>query len=254
MKNNKLLLSMSIDAMFLALIALFSYVPYLGYINIGPISFTTIHLLVLVGALFFGKTKGAIYGLFMGIFSLLICIQYPGTVNYFFLNPFVSVLPRVIFGFLSGLIFDILRKKLNFKSFLALSAPICGLLTLFHTLITLSSLYIFGVLDIFKITSLIPGYEDIMNGLLGMFSTFWNFLLLFVAPGAVCETAAAIIISPAIMGALYNVVIKSNFVRNGLVTKFENENKIKIQYVYFLIAVCLIITIILCGFIIGNSF
>ena len=52
MKNNKLLLSMSIDAMFLALIALFSYVPYLGYINIGPISFTTIHLLVLVVASF----------------------------------------------------------------------------------------------------------------------------------------------------------------------------------------------------------
>ena len=247
MKNNKLLLSMSIDAMFLALITIFSYVPYLGYMTIGPISFTTMHLIVLVGALFFGKRKGALYGFFMGVFSLLVSIQYPGTVNYFFLNPFVSVLPRVIFGFVSGWIFDLLRTRLNFKSFLALSAPICGILTLFHTLITLSSLYVFGIIDIFKITSLIPGYTEILNSLTGAFNSFGNFLLIFVAPGSVCEAAAAIVLSPAIMGALYTVVSRTNFVRSGLVTLFNTQNTIKIQYLYVLISVASVIVIGLCA-------
>lgn len=237
MKNNKIILSMSIDAMFLALIAIFSYVPYLGYITIGPISFTTMHLLVLVGALFFGKGKGALYGFFMGLFSLLVCIQYPGTVNYFFLNPFVSVLPRVLFGFLSGLFFDILRKRLNFKSFVAVSAPLCGLLTMFHTVLTLSCLYVFGAFDIFKITSFIPGYAEIMESLTTVFSSFGNFILAFVAPGSLCEIAASIILCPAIFGALFKVLEKSQFSKRGLLEEFSEENKICNIKVYVLIGI-----------------
>lgn len=35
MKKNKFIMSMTVDAMFLALIATLSFVPYIGYITIG---------------------------------------------------------------------------------------------------------------------------------------------------------------------------------------------------------------------------
>ena len=45
----KTIFYISFYALFLALFVIFSYVPYIGYITLGPISFTTMHILVLVG-------------------------------------------------------------------------------------------------------------------------------------------------------------------------------------------------------------
>ena len=51
--NRKFIKEIVIDALFLALIVIFSYVPYIGLITIGPISFTTIHLIVLIAGVLF---------------------------------------------------------------------------------------------------------------------------------------------------------------------------------------------------------
>ena len=42
MKKIKEIKTIAFDAMFLALIFVFAYVPYLGYITIGPLAFTLI--------------------------------------------------------------------------------------------------------------------------------------------------------------------------------------------------------------------
>ena len=189
----KTIFYVSFYALFLALFVIFSYVPYIGYITVGPISFTTMHILVLVGALLFGKWTGAVFGLFMGVLSLLVSLQHPGNINYLFLNPFVSILPRVLFGFIAGLVFDLLRKKTTFAGFLTVAAPLCGILTLLHTVLTLSCLYVFGYLDIFYISR------------------------------AVGEIAAAIILSPSIMAAIYKFVIKKNERIFSLNVRFRSE-------------------------------
>ncbi len=220
--HRKSIFFISFYALFLALFVIFSYVPYIGYITIGPISFTTMHILVLIGALLFGKGTGAVFGLFMGVLSLLVSLQYPGTVNYLFLNPFVSILPRVLFGFIAGLIFDYFRKKTTFAGFLAVSAPLCGILTLLHTVLTLSCLYIFGYLDIFYISHLMD-LTSIIEANNNAFGSFGNFIAAFIAPGAVCEIAAAIIISPAIMAALYKFIIKRNERSFNLNINFKSE-------------------------------
>lgn len=213
----------SFDAMFLALFIIFSFAPNIGYITFGPISFTTIHILVLIGALLFGKWQGLLFGTYMGILSLLVSLQYPGTVNYLFLNPFVSVLPRMLFGFLAGLIFDIFRKKSTFAGFLMISAPLCGILTLLHTVLTLSFLYVFGYLDIFYISQAM-GLREIIEANNNAFGSFGNFIAAFIAPGSVCEIAGAIVLSPAIMGVLYKAVIKKNENSFGINVHFLPEN------------------------------
>ena len=88
MKKIKEIKTIAFDAMFLALIFVFAYVPYLGYITIGPLAFTTMHVLVLLGAILFGAKRGALYGFFFGVSSLLVALQYPGTLNYFCLNDY----------------------------------------------------------------------------------------------------------------------------------------------------------------------
>ena len=252
MKQNKVILTIAVDAMFLALIALFSFIPNLGYITLGPISFTTIHILVLVGALLLGRKQGAILGLIFGVFSFLVCLQYPGTINYLFINPFVSILPRVLFGYISGLLFDIFKKKLDIKDFIAVAAPLCGALTLLHTFLTLCCLYVFGYLDIFKISAAL-NLTDIIEANNAAFGSFGNFILAFIAPGTACEVAASIILCPLIMLALYKALSKSNYVTLGIIKRFNETSLLSKKATILIVAlislvVVALVTTILCLF------
>ena len=143
--TDKKILRMCVDAMFIALIALFTFIPNLGFITIGPISFTTIHLIVLVGAFLFGIIEGTIFGLAFGLCSLFKALTMPASVaDYLFVNPLISILPRVIFGFLAGVLFQFIRNKVHNKvGFSVLSGVISGLLTLLHTAMVIPLLYAF---------------------------------------------------------------------------------------------------------------
>lgn len=245
MQNRKSLLNISVSALFLALIITFSYIPNLGYITIGPISFTTIHVIVLIGAMIFGKYKGALFGLFFGVFSLLVSLTYPSTINYLFVNPFVSILPRILFGFISGAIFDFFRKRLDKKTFLMICAPIAGILTLFHTFLTLICLYVFGYLDIFKISEAL-GMMDIIEANEAAFGSFGNFILAFIAPGTVCEAAASIVLVPTVSSLYAYEKMPMNFYKLHVVESIgTNEKLMKRTTVYILLAVSIILVIAL---------
>lgn len=165
MKNREIIRSLVIDALFLALLLLFTFTPNLGYIQIVPnvLTITTMHLLVLIGASLFGWKKGLLYGFFFGLSSLIKALTMSGSpVDFIYINPFISVLPRVLFGLISGLTFDFLKKHLSLKKFLVVLPIFSALLTLLHSVLTLSSLYIFGILDIFYISRAI-GLEEFIK-------------------------------------------------------------------------------------------
>lgn len=243
MKSQKTILNISIYSFFIALIVVFSYVPNLGYITLGTISFTTIHIIVLVAAIIFGWKKSTIIGFVFGVFSLLVSIQYPGTVNYLFLNPFVSVLPRILFGLISGLTFDWLRKRVSKKSFLTISGVFAGILSLLHTFLTLTCLYIFGVLDIFKISQFL-GVKEIIESL--PLDNFMAFLMLFIAPGTICETVASILIVPSV-GTLYAFdKLPTNFYNLEIVRKIDDEgNKFNKKQIIITLVISISILVIL---------
>lgn len=243
MQNRKSILTISVSAIFLALIIVFSYIPNLGYITLGPISFTTIHIIVLIGAMIFGKWLGLVYGTFFGFFSLIISFQYPGTVNYLFINPFVSILPRILFGFISGCVFDFFRKHTDKANFLIISAPIAGILTIMHTFFTLICLYVFGYLDIFRISQAL-GMSDIIEANEALFGSFGNFILVFIAPGSVCECAAAIILTPSISSLYAYHKLPTNFYKLGVVkeigygkTIFSRKLDITLVTIFSIVAI-----------------
>lgn len=88
---------MTILAMFIAIIVVMGFVPWLGFIPIFGISATLIHIPVLIGAVLLGRKNGMILGLAFGLVSLIRGAT-SGGFDFIFIFPWVSVLPRFIFG------------------------------------------------------------------------------------------------------------------------------------------------------------
>jgi uncharacterized membrane protein len=84
----------------------------IGFIPIGPTRATIMHIPVIIGAILEGPMVGAMVGLIFGLFSILQAIMNPTVISFVFLNPLVSVLPRVLIGITAYYSF-ILFKKLG---------------------------------------------------------------------------------------------------------------------------------------------
>lgn len=136
--TRKRIRELTILAMFTAIILLMIFVPYLGFITITGIpSFTLIHIPVLIGGAMLGRKAGAFLGLVFGVGSLIRALTSVG-LDYLFIFPWVSVLPRVIFGFI---IYDVVRLfQKVFKLRLLSLAISFALLTALHTLMVLPML------------------------------------------------------------------------------------------------------------------
>ncbi len=139
---HKKMRSMAIDAMFLAIMAIMTFIPSLGFISLGGvISVTILHIVVLIGACYGDTKKGALYGLYFGLLSLIKAAIAPVSIlDPYFVNPLISVLPRFIFGLLAGLSFSSIKKikKVAFKSFLVPFTSV--FLTLVHSVMVLGML------------------------------------------------------------------------------------------------------------------
>lgn len=194
------------DAFFIALIFTFTFVSYLGYIPLFGVSLTTMHILVLIGTILFGTKKGALYGFMFGLSSFLRSLLMPSAItDFYFRDPFISILPRILFGLISGLTFDYLKKHLTYNKFLILAPLFSLILTLIHSILTLTSLYLFGILDIFKINSLI-GVDTSSLGLtdLSLYS-YLSFLGLITLEGAIGESILSFIIITPLYIALRSI-------------------------------------------------
>ncbi len=82
----------------------------LGFIPVGPTRATIMHIPVIIGAIMEGPIVGAFVGLIFGIFSIFQAVTNPTPVSFVFLNPLVSVVPRVLIGVLSFYAYDFLRR------------------------------------------------------------------------------------------------------------------------------------------------
>ena len=176
--KNKTVKAIARNAIIIAIIAIMSFVPYVGYIGIPSIgvSITTIHLAVLLFAWFFGWKEGLVSGLAFGVFSMVRAIAMPNApVDVYFVNPVVSIFPRMIFGFIAGLLFDLVRLVKKPKIRFVFDVLICGLMSLFHSILTLTMLYIFAgekpELEQFNYFTLILTLVSI-NGALELLSAF----------------------------------------------------------------------------------
>lgn len=139
MKKKKQLVRLVLCALFAALIVVMTFTPYFGYITVGIIEITTLHIIVIFGATVLGAKYGAVLGGVWGITCIIRAFQF-GIIP--FQNPLVSLVPRIIVGLVAGLLFLGLSKtKCKKPISLGISA---FLATLTNTVLVLGSLEIFG--------------------------------------------------------------------------------------------------------------
>lgn len=133
----------------IALIAVLAFTP-LGFIMIPPISMTTLHIPVVIGAILLGPTCGGILGFFFGLMSMIRATAGASPVDMLF-SPFLSGEPisslimcyvsRILLGVVTGLIFMWL-KKFNKNGYVAIAISVL-IGTLVHSILVYSCLWFF---------------------------------------------------------------------------------------------------------------
>ncbi len=128
-----------------ALIILMAFTP-LGYLKVGLVEITFITIPVVIGAIILGPTGGAILGGIFGITSFIQCfgISAFGTL-LFGINPIFTIItcfiPRILVGFLTGVIFNTLYKIDKTKIASYGVASLCG--ALLNTILFMTCILVF---------------------------------------------------------------------------------------------------------------
>jgi uncharacterized membrane protein len=155
--RDKKVLEMTTIAMFTAIIAIMTFVPWLGYITVGGVAITLIHLPVLIGGIIGGKRVAITLATVFGVTSMIRSFITPDALNIFFQNPLVSVLPRILFGIALWYVYVGIKRLITYiltrngkedtiskTGELTIISLSFGISTLIHTILTLTALYLFA--------------------------------------------------------------------------------------------------------------
>ena len=104
---------MTVIGMLSAISIIMSMTP-IGYVPINPVvNLTIMHIPVIIGAIVEGPLAGAFIGFIFGATSLMRAITGPTVTNFIFLNPLVSILPRMLIGVASYYTYVFVSKRFN---------------------------------------------------------------------------------------------------------------------------------------------
>ena len=156
MRNQKTY-EMVLTALFAAIIVIMAFTPF-GYIPLGVINATIIHIPVILGALFLGPKIGASLGFIFGLTSMLKATFIGGTVSSFVFSPVLAAgieggagavksvlicfVPRILVGVVPYYVFRLIRKciKKGSRSIGFAVAGVSGALT--NTILVMGGIYL----------------------------------------------------------------------------------------------------------------
>ena len=120
---------LTITGMMIAVTVILSYTP-LGIIPLQPVSATIVHIPTIIIALLEGPLVGGIVGASFGISSMLQAITRPTSIfSPCFMNPIVSVLPRICIGVVAAYSYKGLMTVTKNNTISAIIASAVGSLT-----------------------------------------------------------------------------------------------------------------------------
>lgn len=131
---------MAIIGVLSAISIMMSMIPGIGYIPIGPTNATIMHIPVIIGSIIEGPIVGATVGFIFGLTSLIKALTQPTITSFAFINPLVSILPRVLIGILAYYIYEFTMKLTKKASISGLLAG--GLGSIINTAGVLGMIYI----------------------------------------------------------------------------------------------------------------
>lgn len=177
------------NALLIALIVVLATVPWLGYIPLGIMSITIVHIPVIIGSILFGHKSGILLGIVFGVSSLLVATTRAAAGDLIFVNPLISVVPRVVFGALIGLIYSVIKKFFAERSIIAvgISALVSSLI---HSFLVLTMIFI--VLGIQQNWTLTQGITQLLTS--------------FFAAAIFLEALAAAVVCVGVVKALSKTI------------------------------------------------
>lgn len=177
-------------ALLLAIMIIFTFTP-LGFIPITPVlTITLLHIPVLVGLLCEGFGSGLLLGLMFGLLSLLKALTPVSPMDALFVNPLVSVLPRLLVPCTAWLAYrgalSVVRGKARLPVAWACAAVV-GTLT--------NTVAVLGMLYVVYAPKLAELMQIALNAVIGVLGGI-------VLTNGVAETLFAALVVPALLGAL----------------------------------------------------
>jgi uncharacterized membrane protein len=112
----------------------------LGFIPLPMVKATIMHIPVIIGAIIEGPVVGATIGLIFGLFSIFQNMTNPSLLSFAFLNPFVSVVPRVLVGIMAYYGYSLFSKR-NTTLSVGIGAAVGSLTNTFGVLTMIYVLY-----------------------------------------------------------------------------------------------------------------
>lgn len=203
MKRNSKITDFVSTAMLCAVTVLLALTP-LGMIPLPPPlpSPTTVHIPVIIAALYIGLNSGLIVSATFGVISCILAYQTPIGLNIFFMNPLIAILPRLMIPVTAWLIYKLISKKIKKESIsLIISATVASIA---NTVFTLGSILLF--------------YNSVLNNMINEIVSAGNaaavymdnaaaYVLGFIAlPYGCVEAVAAAFIVPVIVIALRKAI------------------------------------------------
>lgn len=186
-------------AILTAIMLIFAFTP-IGYLKIGFVEITFMIIPVAIGAIVLGPSGGAILGAVFGITSLVQCFGMSAFGTFLFsVNPaatvFTCIVPRILCGYLSGLLFRVLSRVDRTK--------ILGYFTASFSTAVLNT--VFFMLSIILFFWKREAFLDQMSGWGITTASVWKFLVAFVGLNGVVEAVVGFILGGAISKALSRI-------------------------------------------------
>ena len=199
MKQRKHIQLLVIIAFLVAIEIVLTLTP-IGYIPIGPIRATTMHIPVILAGVLFGPKIGAMIGLVFGLTSLFNNTLNP-TITSFVFSPFITVggihgniysliivlVPRIILGVLSSLCYKGLKKLLRQDTIAMMLSALLN--TVLHTVLVMGGIWVF--------------FANPYATARGMtLQEVWAFIMGVIMTNGVIEAILAAIVIPFLVKAL----------------------------------------------------
>lgn len=181
--SHEKLRALVLAAILSALIIVMTVVPYTGYITVGVIEITTLHIVVALGACLLGWKYGALLGFVWGVTCLIRAFTNPLWIM--FTNPLISLVPRILVGLVGGLVFEAMKKTRAPEFVDAIVAALAATVT--NTVLVLGAIYAFG--------GMFESYAQVFE----LFKAAFTYI---ISVNGLIELAAAGIIVPVVYKAI----------------------------------------------------
>ncbi len=179
----------ALTGILIALIAIMTFIPFIGYINIGFVTLTTIFVPVIIGIIYLKDIRySLVLGLAFGFLSFLKALVKPETLlDPFFANPLVSIVPRILMAVVGHYVYVAFSRQSN--KWLTYSVTAL-LTTVANTVFVLGSLLLFYFNDINTIA--------VENEFA---SSAWSYILLIITTGSIFEFISSVVLTIIVMRA-----------------------------------------------------